>query len=60
MATPKSASDLDPVSLALVNAPADDEPESAEERAAVDEAKAEARRGEAIRDDDLEHELGWE
>ncbi len=39
------AEKLDPVMVALINAPASDEPETEEERAAVDAAKAEVRAG---------------
>ena len=43
----------DPVLRAILTAPVDDEPETAEERAAVAEARAEAARGELIDDTDL-------
>ncbi len=36
---------LDPVTLALINAPVSDEPETDDERAAVEAAKAELRAG---------------
>jgi len=39
------AEKLDPVMLALINAPASDEPETVEEHAAVEAAKAEVRAG---------------
>jgi hypothetical protein len=45
-------SQFDPVLLAMLTAPLDDEPETEEERAGVAEARAEAARGELI-DDDL-------
>lgn len=38
----------DPVSRALAAAPADDEPETPEERAAVEEAHEEVRRGDVV------------
>ena len=38
----------DPVALALAAAPFDDEPETAEERAAVDQARDEIRRGDVV------------
>ena len=46
-------SHFDPVLLAMLTAPLDEEPETDEERAAVAEARAEAARGELIDDDDL-------
>ena len=38
----------DPVALALAAAPFDDEPETAEERAAVEQARDEVRRGDVV------------
>lgn len=42
----------------LRNAPADDEPYTDEERAAVEEAYEAIRRGEVLSDDELRRELG--
>ncbi|MSQ27848.1 MAG: hypothetical protein EXR51_06895 [Dehalococcoidia bacterium] len=47
----------DPVAVALRNAPLDDEPETEEERAAVEEAKAAYRRGEYLTDEDVARAL---
>ena len=47
-----------PVLAALRNAPLDDEPETAEERAAVEEAREAERRGEVISDEELRRRLG--
>lgn len=51
---------LDPVSLAIANAPVDDEPESAEERKAVAESKAwfQERGGQGISHDEVLAEFG--
>jgi hypothetical protein len=48
----------DPVLTALANAPYDDEPETAEERAAVQEAREGYRRGEWVSSEELHRELG--
>ena len=48
----------DPVLLALMNAPLDDEPETEEERAAVEEAWEAYRRGEWVSAEDVKRELG--
>ena len=48
----------DPVLLALENAPFDDEPETEEERAAVQEAREALARGEVVSDEQLRRELG--
>ena len=40
-------------------APIDDEPETEEERAAVAEAHEALARGDVVRDEDLDRELGW-
>ncbi len=48
----------DPFMRALHGAPEDDEPETEEERAAVEEAKAEIRRGEGLPWEDVRRELG--
>ncbi len=45
---------VDPLLKALANAPIDDEPETEEERAAVEEAKAEIARGEVLTWDEVE------
>ena len=47
-----------PVLAALRKAPLDDEPESEEERAAVEEAREAERRGEVISDEELRRRLG--
>jgi hypothetical protein len=51
---------LDPVSLAVANAPVDDEPESAEERKAVAESKAwfKERGGQGISHEEVLAEFG--
>ena len=48
----------DPVLLALFTAPEDDEPETDEERAAVEEAREARAQGRVIADTDLDCELG--
>ena len=48
----------DPVRRALDNAPEDDEPETAEEAAAVDEARAAIARGEVVSHDEMKRRLG--
>ena len=48
----------DPVLRSARNAPLDDEPETDEERAAVQEAREAAARGEALTDEELRRELG--
>ena len=53
------AATADPVRRALQNAPPEDEPESEEERQAVAAARAALARGDIVRDEDLERELGW-
>ena len=50
----------DPVRRALLTAPWDDEPETEEERQAVQEAREELARGETIPDADLWQRLGQE
>ncbi len=49
----------DPVLLALLTAPEDDEPETEEERAAVEEARQARAQGRVVADADLDRELGW-
>ena len=49
----------DPLALLLLTAPVDDEPETPEEAAAVQEAREAAARGEVVADEDLDRELGW-
>jgi hypothetical protein len=49
----------DPVLLALLMAPEDDEPETDEERAAVEEAREARAQGRVVADADLDRELGW-
>jgi hypothetical protein len=49
----------DPLARKLLGAPIDDEPETDEERAAVAEAREAITRGDVVRDEDLERELGW-
>ncbi len=41
---------MDPVELALLNAPEDDEPLSAHERAAIEQARQRKQRGDALGD----------
>ena len=48
----------DPVLTALENAPYDDEPETDEERVAVEEAREGYRRGEWVSSEELHRELG--
>ena len=48
----------DRLAWTLLTAPIDDEPETDEERAAVEEAKAELARGEVVSHKELRHELG--
>ncbi len=48
----------DPVLRAFLNAPEDDEPETEEERAAVEEAYEALARGEVVSDEELRRELG--
>ncbi len=48
----------EPVLRALANAPLDDEPETEEERQAVEEARESLRRGEGISHEELRRELG--
>jgi hypothetical protein len=50
----------DPVRRALLTAPWDDEPETEEERQAVQEAREQLARGETIPDADLWRRLGHE
>lgn len=49
---------LDPVSVALANAPVDDEPVSEDEARDIAQARAAAARGEAVSNDDLLAEFG--
>jgi hypothetical protein len=49
----------DPLALLLLTAPVDDEPETDEERKAVQEARHAAQQGEVVADADLDRELGW-
>jgi hypothetical protein len=49
----------DPLALLLLTAPIDDEPETTQERAAVQLAREAAQRGEIVADADLDRELGW-
>jgi hypothetical protein len=48
----------DPLARLLLTAPLDDEPETEEERAAVQEAREAAARGEIYSLDEVERELG--
>ena len=48
----------DPVLHAFLNAPEDDEPETEEEQAAVEEAYEALARGEVVSDEELRRELG--
>ena len=54
----KHLSKHDPVLRAFLDAPEDDEPESEEERAAVEEAYEELRAGEELSHEELKRELG--
>jgi hypothetical protein len=49
----------DPLARLLLTAPIDDEPETEEERAAVQAAREEAARVGYVSDEDLDRELGW-
>ena len=48
----------DPVLRAFLNAPEDDEPETEEERAVVEEAYEELKSGRVVSDEELKRELG--
>lgn len=48
----------DPVLRALVNAPVDDEPETEEEKKAVEEAKGALAEGRVLSDEEMARELG--
>lgn len=48
----------DPVLNAILNAPEDDEPESDEERAAVDKAREDVRMGRVVGLEQVKRELG--
>jgi len=48
----------DPVRYALENAPLDDEPETDEEKRAVEEGKADIRAGRTMSSEELKKELG--
>ena len=48
----------DPVLQALMNAPLDDEPETDEERAAIEEGLTDLERGDVVSDEQLRRELG--
>lgn len=52
------AAETDPVLDALLKAPIDDEPETEDERAAIDEALADLAAGRVISHDTLKRELG--
>jgi hypothetical protein len=49
----------DPVSRALALAPEDDEPLTAEQLAAVEQAREAYRRGEWVSDEEVRREFGW-
>ena len=49
----------DPLARKLLLATIDDEPETEEERVAVQEARDALARGDVVRDEDLARELGW-
>jgi hypothetical protein len=53
------AHNADPLGRKLLTAPLDDEPETQEERLAVAEARDALARGDVVRDEDLDRELGW-
>lgn len=50
---------IPPALLAALRAPLDDEPETAEERAAVAEANEDIRAGRVVSHEELRRELGW-
>ncbi len=50
---------VDPVELALLAAPVDDEPVTAEDRNDLDAARAEYRRGETLSNEDVRRAVGW-
>jgi hypothetical protein len=52
------AEKLDPVALSLLSAPEDDEPETDEERAAVERAQTAVREGRTVTTDELIRNLG--
>lgn len=49
----------DPLARLLLTAPIDDEPETDEERAAMQEVRNAAGREHYVADEDLDRELGW-
>jgi len=49
----------DPVLLACLNAPEDDEPTTAEDLEALAETREAYRRGETISHEDVKREMGW-
>lgn len=51
--------DHDPVALALLTAPLDDEPETRDEANAVAKARKRVTRGKGVSHEALTHELGW-
>jgi hypothetical protein len=51
--------EYDPVILALLTAPIDDEAETDEERVAVEEAKADLAAGRVVTNEELRREIGW-
>jgi hypothetical protein len=55
---PPVAEKLDPVTLALLNAPVDDEPLTEAELKELEEADEEIRRGEVMTTEELKRRLG--
>jgi hypothetical protein len=53
-----TAQKLDPVTLALMNAPVSEEPLTEEDIAAIEQAKEDARNGRLISSEELMKELG--
>lgn len=58
LGVPPVAEKLDPVTLALLNAPVDDEPLTEEELKDLEEADEEIRRGEVMTTEELKRRLG--
>jgi hypothetical protein len=50
---------VDPVALALLAAPVDDEPVTDADRADLEAGRVEYRRGETLSNDDVRRAMGW-
>ncbi len=50
---------VDPIQLALLTAPLDDEPVTEEDRADLDAARLEYRRGETLSNEEVRRAIGW-